>query len=101
MRAAVFRFSFSSQDLLFLSSSSSLYPYASRRFASSPFLFRRRWFAISFRPPPPRIPRSTVDSMAQDAEVFVGAIDQGTTSSRFLIFNKEGEPVAEHQEVCT
>ncbi|EXJ90776.1 glycerol kinase [Capronia coronata CBS 617.96] len=30
-------------------------------------------------------------------EVFVGSIDQGTTSSRFLIFNKAGEPVASHQ----
>ena len=28
---------------------------------------------------------------------FIGAIDQGTTSSRFLIFNKEGEPVCSHQ----
>jgi glycerol kinase len=28
---------------------------------------------------------------------FVGSIDQGTTSSRFLIFNKDGEPVASHQ----
>ena len=25
---------------------------------------------------------------------FIGAIDQGTTSSRFLIFSKDGEPVA-------
>ena len=31
-------------------------------------------------------------------EVFVGSIDQGTTSSRFLIFDKTGEPVAIHQE---
>ncbi|KAK3058580.1 Glycerol kinase [Extremus antarcticus] len=31
-------------------------------------------------------------------EVFVGSIDQGTTSSRFLIFDKNGEPVAVHQE---
>ncbi|KAL4810887.1 hypothetical protein BDV18DRAFT_165365 [Aspergillus unguis] len=31
------------------------------------------------------------------AEVFVGSIDQGTTSTRFLIFNREGEPVASHQ----
>jgi hypothetical protein len=30
-------------------------------------------------------------------EWFVGSIDQGTTSSRFLIFNKAGEPVAKHQ----
>ncbi|KOS21914.1 Glycerol kinase [Escovopsis weberi] len=28
---------------------------------------------------------------------FVGAIDQGTTSSRFLIFNQKGEVVALHQ----
>jgi glycerol kinase len=28
---------------------------------------------------------------------FVGAIDQGTTSTRFLIFNKVGEVVASHQ----
>lgn len=28
---------------------------------------------------------------------FIGAIDQGTTSSRFLIFSKNGEPVALHQ----
>jgi len=30
-------------------------------------------------------------------DVYVGSIDQGTTSSRFLIFNREGEPVASHQ----
>lgn len=36
-------------------------------------------------------------SSAHSDEVFVGAIDQGTTSSRFLIFNKDGEPVASHQ----
>lgn len=29
---------------------------------------------------------------------FIGAIDQGTTSSRFLIFNRTGEPIAQHQE---
>jgi glycerol kinase len=28
---------------------------------------------------------------------FVGAIDQGTTSSRFIIFNTKGEVVAVHQ----
>lgn len=38
----------------------------------------------------------TLPSTAHD-ETFVGAIDQGTTSSRFLIFNKGGEPVASHQ----
>ncbi|KAM3432054.1 hypothetical protein NHJ13734_007024 [Beauveria thailandica] len=30
-------------------------------------------------------------------DVFVGAIDQGTTSTRFLIFNTNGEVVAVHQ----
>jgi glycerol kinase len=28
---------------------------------------------------------------------FVGSIDQGTTSSRFIIFNEAGEPVASRQ----
>lgn len=36
--------------------------------------------------------------MSSSEEVFVGSIDQGTTSSRFLIFDKTGEPVAVHQE---
>jgi hypothetical protein len=35
--------------------------------------------------------------MGSIQEYFVGSIDQGTTSSRFLIFNKSGEPVASHQ----
>ncbi|KLU86380.1 glycerol kinase [Magnaporthiopsis poae ATCC 64411] len=30
-------------------------------------------------------------------EVFLGSIDQGTTSSRFIIFNRHGEPVEGHQ----
>ncbi|KAK4166419.1 FGGY family of carbohydrate kinase [Cladorrhinum sp. PSN259] len=33
----------------------------------------------------------------QQRHWFVGSIDQGTTSSRFLIFNGEGDPVASHQ----
>jgi glycerol kinase len=35
--------------------------------------------------------------VADPSAEFIGAIDQGTTSSRFLIFSKEGEPVAMHQ----
>jgi len=35
--------------------------------------------------------------MSSPGEVFVGAIDQGTTSTRFLIFNRDGQPVASHQ----
>jgi len=30
-------------------------------------------------------------------ECFIGSIDQGTTSTRFLIFNGTGQPVASHQ----
>jgi glycerol kinase len=30
-------------------------------------------------------------------KIFLGSIDQGTTSSRFLIFDKTGTPVAAHQ----
>jgi glycerol kinase len=30
-------------------------------------------------------------------EIFIGAVDAGTTSSRFIIFNGLGEPVAQHQ----
>ena len=33
----------------------------------------------------------------QDKKWFVGSIDQGTTSSRFLIFDGHGNPVASHQ----
>lgn len=32
-----------------------------------------------------------------DSEWFVGSIDQGTTSTRFIIFDKTGEPVVKHQ----
>lgn len=31
------------------------------------------------------------------SEWFIGSIDQGTTSSRFLIFNRHMDPVASHQ----
>jgi glycerol kinase len=36
---------------------------------------------------------ASVDAQSE----FIGAIDQGTTSSRFLIFDKDGQPVASHQ----
>lgn len=35
--------------------------------------------------------------MATDVDTFVGSIDQGTTSTRFLIFNRAGQPLASHQ----
>lgn len=37
----------------------------------------------------------TEDEIA--AHWFIGSVDCGTTSSRFLIFNGEGNPVASHQ----
>ncbi|KAJ5643269.1 Glycerol kinase [Penicillium longicatenatum] len=33
----------------------------------------------------------------QPSDIFVGSIDQGTTSTRFLIFNRDGESVASYQ----
>jgi hypothetical protein len=33
----------------------------------------------------------------KDSEIFLGSIDQGTTSTRFFIFDKQGQPVASHQ----
>lgn len=30
-------------------------------------------------------------------QFFIGSIDQGTTSTRFIIFDGVGEPVAQHQ----
>lgn len=41
--------------------------------------------------------RNKMSDTQTSQEVFVGSIDQGTTSTRFLIFNKKGEPVASHQ----
>jgi glycerol kinase len=40
---------------------------------------------------------SVEESAASHHESFIGSIDQGTTSSRFLIFNRDGDPVASHQ----
>ena len=37
------------------------------------------------------------NSMDVGENCFIGSIDQGTTSSRFLIFDKRGNPVASHQ----
>jgi hypothetical protein len=44
------------------------------------------------------IAQESTGNMSHQDEIFVGSIDQGTTSSRFLIFDKAGEPVAVHQE---
>ncbi|RKU49334.1 Glycerol kinase [Coniochaeta pulveracea] len=50
------------------------------------------------RPTENRLPdgmMQTDDELEQ--QWFVGSIDQGTTSSRFIIFNGEGEPMGSHQ----
>jgi glycerol kinase len=36
-------------------------------------------------------------AVAEDTSELIGAIDQGTTSTRFLIFTKAGNPIAQHQ----
>ncbi|KAL6996643.1 glycerol kinase [Sarracenia purpurea var. burkii] len=35
--------------------------------------------------------------MSGEEEVFVGSIDQGTTSTRFIIYDKEAQPIGSHQ----
>lgn len=44
-----------------------------------------------------RTVKTARDTMSPASPSFVGAIDQGTTSTRFLIFNTSGEVVALHQ----
>lgn len=45
----------------------------------------------------PGMPRFTTSKENVLAQFFIGAIDQGTTSSRFIIFDGVGQPVASHQ----
>lgn len=46
----------------------------------------------------PHLPQGVEETkVAREANWFVGSIDCGTTSSRFLIFNGDGIPVASHQ----
>ena len=47
---------------------------------------------------PEQMPPGLITTEAEERHKwFVGSIDQGTTSSRFIIFNGEGDPVASHQ----
>lgn len=43
------------------------------------------------------MPRFTTSKENVLAQFFIGSIDQGTTSSRFIIFDGTGSPVASHQ----
>jgi len=41
--------------------------------------------------------KEVAETAGGEHELFVGSIDQGTTSSRFIIFNGEGALVTSHQ----
>ena len=45
----------------------------------------------------PSLPRFTTSKENVLAQFFIGSIDQGTTSTRFIIFDGTGQPVASHQ----
>ena len=45
----------------------------------------------------PGLPRFTTSKENVLAQFFIGSIDQGTTSTRFIIFDGTGQPVASHQ----
>lgn len=49
----------------------------------------------------PGLPRFTTSKENVLAQFFIGAIDQGTTSTRFIIFDGTGSPVASHQHEFT
>lgn len=35
--------------------------------------------------------------MSEAEQVFIGSIDQGTTSTRFIVYDRHAKPVASHQ----
>ncbi|KAI6860961.1 hypothetical protein KC334_g21170, partial [Hortaea werneckii] len=45
----------------------------------------------------PGMPRFTTSKENVLSDIFIGSIDQGTTSTRFIIFDGVGQPVASHQ----
>lgn len=46
----------------------------------------------------PHLPKGVSETVEEKQKHwFIGSIDCGTTSSRFLIFNGEGNPIASHQ----
>lgn len=49
----------------------------------------------------PGLPRFTTSYENVLAQFFIGSIDQGTTSTRFIIFDGTGSPVASHQHEFT
>jgi glycerol kinase len=49
------------------------------------------------KPGRPALPRFTTSKENVLSKFFIGSIDQGTTSTRFIIFDATGQPVASHQ----
>lgn len=49
------------------------------------------------KPQRPGLPRFTTSHENVLAQFFIGALDQGTTSTRFIVFDGVGQPVASHQ----
>jgi glycerol kinase len=49
------------------------------------------------KPARPGLPRFTTSKENVLAQFFIGSIDQGTTSTRFIIFDGTGQPVVSHQ----
>ncbi|KAK4554742.1 Glycerol kinase [Recurvomyces mirabilis] len=49
------------------------------------------------QPGRPGLPRFTSSKENVLSQFFIGSIDQGTTSTRFIIFDGTGQPVASHQ----
>ncbi|EME84068.1 uncharacterized protein MYCFIDRAFT_133838 [Pseudocercospora fijiensis CIRAD86] len=49
------------------------------------------------KPERPPLPRFTTSHENVLAQFFIGALDQGTTSTRFIVFDGVGQPVASHQ----
>jgi len=58
---------------------------------------RRRQLQNTFQRSFSTTPTYKILATLQTMPPFVGAIDQGTTSSRFIIFDTQGSPVAQHQ----
>lgn len=74
-------------------------PPAVKPFSGSPVGSTPANTPVSPLPPhEDHLPRGILETEEEKRQRwFVGSIDQGTTSSRFLIFNGEGDPVASHQ----
>lgn len=75
----------------------------------SPFIRRSTEFIISFSVSlliqdfglKSRSEERIIQEMAKAEDVFVGSIDQGTTSTRFIIYDRRSRPIGSHQAEFT